>query len=447
MNGLVRLGTIFSILTSVSVGLDGADRVDGAGKPDGNSKFVAVIGERAPALTLEHVLQAPEGTRATLDALRGKVVVLEFWSTKCSPCVYRIPWMNKLEKDFEHKDVVFIAVTDENEKTIRRFLKKRPMEGWIGLDTDKSMSEAYGIRSLPKIALIDRKGVLVGWSGPTTLVKHPGILDSILAGKKPEFIGKTPYTPTPDILADVRKELSDATGSNRKQPLCMILIRPATDHPPEYKTDLNYSTARTIRYDGLTKLTAISTFYNMSDAYILADPPLSEDEKYDIMFEWPKGDIKVGRRLLKQAMADTFGLSIHTEKRMTDVYVLTFVEGDRPVLEPQMGNAAYDKETGKVAPTRELLDRIIAGEEFFMAVGDTEALAQNLSSALGKPVIAEAELDDGFYHFDFPFHYQRPPRDDAFDVVRSAMKEKYGMLLTPARREVEMLIVSKADPG
>ena len=39
------------------------------------------VGEQAPRLDLQAVLQAPAGTQANWDALRGKVVVLEFWST------------------------------------------------------------------------------------------------------------------------------------------------------------------------------------------------------------------------------------------------------------------------------------------------------------------------------------------------------------------------------
>ena len=91
------------------------------------------VGEPAPAIELEGLLHAPEGD------LKGNVVVLEFWATWCGPCIAAIPHLNALTEEFKGKPVRFISVTDEDETKVRKFLEKRTMSSWIGLDTDRSM--------------------------------------------------------------------------------------------------------------------------------------------------------------------------------------------------------------------------------------------------------------------------------------------------------------------
>jgi thiol-disulfide isomerase/thioredoxin len=79
-------------------------------------------GDQPPPLKLKTLLQAPDGTKASWGALKGKVVVLEFWATWCGPCVAAISHLNELADQFKDRPVQFIAVTDEGEKVIGPFL-------------------------------------------------------------------------------------------------------------------------------------------------------------------------------------------------------------------------------------------------------------------------------------------------------------------------------------
>lgn len=65
-----------------------------------------------------------DGTTFDLSQLRGKVVLLTFWSTKCPICSGEIPKLNQLAQSYKDKDVVFLGLTMENPGKIKPYLKK-----------------------------------------------------------------------------------------------------------------------------------------------------------------------------------------------------------------------------------------------------------------------------------------------------------------------------------
>lgn len=69
-----------------------------------------------------------DGKEINLEELRGKVVVLTFWSTKCAICHEEIPKLNKIADKYSGRDVVFMGLTMENETRIELYLKKKPFK-------------------------------------------------------------------------------------------------------------------------------------------------------------------------------------------------------------------------------------------------------------------------------------------------------------------------------
>jgi thiol-disulfide isomerase/thioredoxin len=117
-------------------------------------------GNPAPPIIVDQLLQAPEGARASLSDLKGKVVVLEFWGTWCGPCVAAIPHLNSLVSAYQSKPVQFLFLTDEEQWRVEAFLKLRPITGWIGLDPTRATFDAYGAEALPKTVLLDGNGMV-----------------------------------------------------------------------------------------------------------------------------------------------------------------------------------------------------------------------------------------------------------------------------------------------
>lgn len=81
-------------------------------------------GELAPTFTSSSL----DGNFYDISALRGSVVVVTFWSTRCAICHSEIPMLNKLTSRYAGKNVVFLALTTENEERIAPYLRSNPFK-------------------------------------------------------------------------------------------------------------------------------------------------------------------------------------------------------------------------------------------------------------------------------------------------------------------------------
>jgi len=141
-------------------------------------------GEIAAPLQLAKIIQGPPLSQVTWDALKGKVVVLEFWNTQCVPCIEAIPHLNELVEHFKNKPVVFLSVSDDAEDRLKPFLRRHPIKSWIALDgPDNATERAFHLKGYGLMVLIDAQGKVAGWTLPALVEeKH---LERILAGQNP----------------------------------------------------------------------------------------------------------------------------------------------------------------------------------------------------------------------------------------------------------------------
>lgn len=118
----------------------------------------------APPLKLEDLA----GTTWSLPALRGRVVLLNFWASWCPPCREEFPSLERLHLALGGPDftVVAIAVAD-TEAGVAAFLGGRRPPFAVLLDDDRKTAEAYRAAGVPVTYLVDREGRLVaGKAGP-----------------------------------------------------------------------------------------------------------------------------------------------------------------------------------------------------------------------------------------------------------------------------------------
>lgn len=143
----------------------------------------AMRAQQAPELQVSQWLQAPAGFTGQSAELRGKVVVLEFWATWCAPCVSAIPHLNQLADQFRDKGVVFVAITQDDEDRLSPFLAKQPMNAIIGIDTERTNWNTFGVLSIPHAVLIGKNGHIIGVTFPENITAE--VLRDALTDKSP----------------------------------------------------------------------------------------------------------------------------------------------------------------------------------------------------------------------------------------------------------------------
>jgi len=115
--------------------------------------FDTMLNKPAPGFNLADI----HGKHWSLQALRGKIVVLNFWFTTCTPCIQEMPELNKLVQTYNQGDVVFLALTFNDAGQVIKFLKTHTFSYTL-LPGSSKVDEQYKITSWPTSMVICKKG-------------------------------------------------------------------------------------------------------------------------------------------------------------------------------------------------------------------------------------------------------------------------------------------------
>jgi len=110
-----------------------------------------------PALTLNDWMN---GDAMTLEKLKGKIVVLDFWATWCGPCIASIPHNNEMAKKFADKVVIIGVCHPRGSEKMAAMVKDKGIKYPVAIDKDGKVADAYGVNGFPDYYLIDAEGKL-----------------------------------------------------------------------------------------------------------------------------------------------------------------------------------------------------------------------------------------------------------------------------------------------
>ncbi|HTR26650.1 MAG TPA: TlpA disulfide reductase family protein [Terriglobales bacterium] len=99
------------------------------------------------------------GETYTNDNVKGKVVLLQFWTTWCPYCRREQSVLDSIDKEFAGKGVIVLAIdVAESKKKVRQYLQDNPRSCRIVMTEDTNLAAMYQANSYPIYVVIDREG-------------------------------------------------------------------------------------------------------------------------------------------------------------------------------------------------------------------------------------------------------------------------------------------------
>jgi len=119
-----------------------------------------VTGIPAPDFTFPDL----NGRYTSLFDHKGKVVLLNIWATWCPPCVYEMPSMQMLYKEFKGQSFEILAVSIDTggKDIVAPFMKKHKLTFPALIDPKGTIQNLYGVTGVPESYIIDKQGIMIG---------------------------------------------------------------------------------------------------------------------------------------------------------------------------------------------------------------------------------------------------------------------------------------------
>lgn len=113
--------------------------------------------EPAPDFTLTLL----DGSSFRLSDHKGKPVLINFFASWCLPCREEMPVLEKIVRDYQPKDVVFLGIAvDDTEEKMKDFIKRYDVTFPVGLDKTGEVQKFFGLYGIPTTYFIDRNGMI-----------------------------------------------------------------------------------------------------------------------------------------------------------------------------------------------------------------------------------------------------------------------------------------------
>ena len=169
-------------------------------------RLLEMVGQPAPEFDVETWVNAGD---TTLDTLKGKVVLLDFWSVWCGPCIMTFPHLREWREEFHDQGFEIVGVTryynyrwdedaqratraprgekvtpEEEQEMLKSFLDHHDLKHpTIITPKDSDMQSNFGVTGIPHVVLLDREGkvqlVKVGAGKQTSQEIHAKLVELI----------------------------------------------------------------------------------------------------------------------------------------------------------------------------------------------------------------------------------------------------------------------------
>lgn len=116
-----------------------------------------LVGKPAPALDVTDL----QGDHISLSDLKGKVVLLDFWTTWCPPCLADGPAIEKLYRKYSHDGFMVVSISmSEDRHVVEKFLRDHPRSFPVVLSSENNLPRPYQVGAFPTYMVISAEGTL-----------------------------------------------------------------------------------------------------------------------------------------------------------------------------------------------------------------------------------------------------------------------------------------------
>jgi thiol-disulfide isomerase/thioredoxin len=129
------------------------------------SSGARVLAQDLPKIPYEATAITLDGETVSLEVYKGKLVFLTVWRTDCKACMFEIPILNKLQKEYANQDFTIIGLSMDKDKDdlVRKVIEARDINYPIWLGYDQPLSEYTQTQYLPTLFAIGPEGEVLGY--------------------------------------------------------------------------------------------------------------------------------------------------------------------------------------------------------------------------------------------------------------------------------------------
>jgi peroxiredoxin len=125
-----------------------------------NDGALVKIGDEAPDFILENL----NGDEVRLSDLKGKGVFLNFWASWCEPCKREMPLMDRYYQVMKDEGIEILAINiTESHLVVNSFINRLGVGFPVLLDSDRAVTQRYGVKGLPASFFVDKNGIVVDY--------------------------------------------------------------------------------------------------------------------------------------------------------------------------------------------------------------------------------------------------------------------------------------------
>jgi uncharacterized protein (TIGR03435 family) len=389
--------------------------------------------------------------------------VLEFLRP-VSPNEQALASWNQLVEQFTGKPVNFVWIANEKQESLLPFLKEHPVRGWMVLDPQEKSYKAYGMDGGDGV-LIDTHGTIAGF---TSFIQAEQI-QAVLDGRAIAVEGD-PTEAQLDAFFDGTAVRLEARPSRTPLPPQKPDLPPTSDKlhisPSKKEGTIGSTGPDHWMRRGFELKAILSEIFHTTRSRIELPAALDQGTRYDfVLVPLEPQDDENMERLVQEGIEKDLRITIATETRPVDVYVITAMESKRPPIRKSEDESSFgfrtfstkwrmtelpegNPRTRKSAEeaTRRAMDNPEFRQAMAMAqlMGMTEFshsmddFRRTLEDGLKQPVVDETNLTG-----DFEFKIEGDPQTT--DEFLAMLSDQLGLAITPARRSIELIVVRPSE--